>query len=276
MAKRNRFKKGAGNPAKKDISLIWRVGARGFAVSAIFATAMYGIIAGGHITDPNSVLYNVQGKVAGQFGYAAQDIRIAGLKTHSPASVLKAIRILPNDSLIGFNANAARSVLEKVDWVKKAEVRRIYPNQLEIDIVERLPFAIWQRDGEFYVIDKFGAAFTSLDTSDVKGLIVVTGEGAHKSVFDLVNYIEAHSGLKSKIVAAGRIGDRRWNLYLKNGLKVMLPEKDVARGLARLKNLQAELDIFNKAVGLVDLRLSDRVVISPLENVKKQVKVSQR
>ena len=276
MEKRNRYKTGREKTGRKDVSLLWRASARVSAVGAIFATAMYGIIAGGHVTDPNSLLYNVQGRVAGQFGYAAQDIRIVGLKTRKPASVLNAIRVLPNDSLIGFDANKARSVLEKVDWVKEAEVRRIYPNQLEIDVVERVPFAIWQRDGEFYVIDKFGAAFTSLEARDVKGLIVVTGEGAHKKVFDLVNYLEAISGLQSKIAAAGRIGDRRWNLYMKNGLKVMLPEKDIARGLQRLAKLQNEVGIFDKAVALVDLRLDDQVVIRPLESEKKQIRVSQR
>ena len=70
MVKRNRFKKGADKTAKKDISLVWRAGARSLSVAAIFATAMYGIIAGGHVTDPNSVLFNVQGRIAGQFGYA--------------------------------------------------------------------------------------------------------------------------------------------------------------------------------------------------------------
>jgi len=276
MAKRNRYKQAADKTGKKDVSLLWRFGARASGVSAIFATVLYGLVVGGHITDPNSLLYNIQGKVAGQFGYAARDVTIAGLKNRQPVAVLKAIGIKPNDSLIGFDANAARGVLEKVDWVKKAEVRRIYPNQLEIDIVERVPFAIWQRDGEFYVIDKFGAAFTSLEASDVEGLIVVTGEGAHKKVFELVNHLEAQSGLQSKIAAAGRIGDRRWNLYFKSGLKVMLAEKDLAQGLARLKKLQDDVGIFDKAIATVDLRFGDRVVISPLEGVKNKIRVSQR
>ncbi len=276
MAKRNRYKPTVGKSGKKDVSLIWRFGARTSGVGAIFAMVLYGTVAGGYVTDPNSPLYNIQGKVAGQFGYAARDVTIAGLQKHSASSVLKAIRVKPNDSLIGFDANAARAVLEKVDWVKKAEVRRIYPNKLEIDIIERLPFAIWQRDGEFYVIDKFGAAFTSLEASDVKGLPVVTGEGAHKKVFELVNYLEAQSGLQSQFVAAGRIGDRRWNLYLNNGLKVMLPEKGLAQSLNRLKKLQDEVGIFDKAVAIVDLRFDDQVVISPLKSVDGKIRISQR
>jgi len=276
MIKRNRYKKPAKKPRKKDISLIWRAGARSFAVCAVFATAFYGIIAGGHIKDTNSLLYNVQGRVAGQFGYAAQDIRISGLKRQKAAAVLRAINIKPNDSLIGFSATMAQAVLEQVDWVQKAQVRRLYPNQLEIDIIERVPFAVWQRDGEFYVIDKTGAAFTSVEVGDVKKLMVVTGEGAHKKVFDLVNHLEAHLELKSKIVAAGRIGDRRWNLYLKNGLKVLLPENDLANALIRLEQLQYDTGVFGKAVASIDLRLGEQIVVSPIKDVSKEIKISQR
>jgi len=274
--KQNSYKKPVGTERAKDVSLIWRAGARVFAVSAIYITVLYGIIAGDYIKDPNNPLYNIQGRVAGQFGYAAQDIRIAGLKRQSAAAVLRAIKVRPNDSLIGFSPKVAQATLEQVDWVQKAQVRRLYPNQLEIDVVERVPFAIWQRDGEFYVIDKTGSAFTSVEVGDVKKLLVVTGEGAHKKVFDLVNHMEVHLGLKSKVAAAGYVGGRRWNLYLKNGLKVMLPENGLAEALVRLEQLQNDTGIFDKAVASVDLRFGDRVVVSPLKGVSKEIKVSQK
>ena len=184
--KHNRYKNAGARSGKKDVSLIWRASARLFSVGAIYAMMFYGITVGGHISDPASPLYNVQGRVAAYFGYAAIEIRISGLKRQSARAVLQAIKVVPDASLIGFDAARARAVLEKVDWVKKAQVRRLYPNQLEIELVERQPFAIWQRDGEFYVIDKFGAAFTSIEARDVNHLLVVIGEGAHKNVFDLV------------------------------------------------------------------------------------------
>lgn len=276
MAKKNRYKNPQTQKGRKDVSLFLRASVRSLAVLAIFSTAFYGITAGGHITDPNSVLYNVSGRVAGQFGYAAREIRIAGLKRQKPQAVLRAINVLPNDSLIGFRAAQAKSVLELVDWVKKAEVRRIYPNQLEIDIEERVPFAIWQRDGEFYVIDKNGAAFTSVDPSQEKDLLVVTGEGAHKKVFELVNHLEAHSGLKSLIIAAGRVGQRRWNLYLRGGLKVMLPENRLAEGLNRLDRLEKATGLFDKDVAVIDLRLAGQTSVSVGRDISKEIKVSQR
>lgn len=269
----------------KDVSLLWRGLVRAGAVGFLFSTIAYGLIDGGHITNPNSPLFNVRGKIAAEFGYAAQDIRIAGLKRERPAAVLNAIGVRPNDSLIGFNPRDAKKILEKVDWVQKAEVRRIYPNQLEIDIVERVPYAIWQRDGDFYVIDKTGAAFTSIEPRDVKGLMLITGAGAQEKVFDLVNHMEVHAGLKSKIVAAGRIGKRRWNLYLTNGVKVLLPEDDkghdgqkdgLAKGLDRFTRFSKSLDLDNKAVASVDFRFEGRVIVSPLKTKKDRVKISQR
>jgi cell division protein FtsQ len=260
----------------KDISLGIRAMARIGGVGIVFSAIAYGVIAGGYVTDPNDPLYNIKGKVAAEFGYAARDIRVSGLKRQRPAAVLRAIHVRPNDSLIGFDARTAQAVLEKVDWISKAEVRRIYPNQLEIDVVERVPFAIWQRDGEFYVIDKEGAAFTSLEAGDVKSLFVVTGEGAHKKVFELVNHIEAHKGLKSKIAAAGRIGGRRWNLYLKNGMTVLLPEKQIQKGLARYVDLEQRLALSAKNVASVDLRFDDRLVVTPVGQGPTRLKVSQK
>ena len=265
-------------PKKKrgshDVSLGLRAFVRTGAVAILFSTVVYGAIAGGHLEGDQNPVRVLNGKVAAYFGYAAGEISVSGLKHHKPRDLLHALGIGLHDSLIGFDSRRAKRALENVDWVQHAEVRRIYPNQLEIDVVEREPLAIWQRDGEFYVIDKLGSAFTSLEARDVKGKIVVTGEGAHKHVFDLVNHIEAHDGLKSRIAAAGWIGDRRWNLYLKSGMVVMLPEKDLAAGLEKFAKLDTRFHLSEKAVSRVDLRLADRVVITRLKQKDKNIKVS--
>jgi cell division protein FtsQ len=257
-----------------DASLALRAFVRTGGVAILFSTIFYGAVAGGHLEGQQNPVRVLNGKIAAYFGYAAGEIAVSGLKRHKPRDLLHALGIGLHDSLIGFNSRQAKKALENVDWVLRVEVRRIYPNQLEIDVVERKPVAIWQRDGEFYVVDKHGSAFTSLEAKDIKGKIVVTGEGAHKHVFELVNHIEAHDGLKSRIAAAGWIGDRRWNLYLKSGMVVMLPEKDLATGLEKFLKLDTRFDLSQKAVSRVDLRLGDRVVITRLKQKDKNIKVS--
>ena len=62
--------------------------------------------------------------------------------------------------------------------------------------------------------------------------------------------------------AAARLGDRRWNLYLDNGVKVLLPETNVADALARVQQLDDTQKLLSKGITAVDLRLGGRVTIA--------------
>jgi cell division protein FtsQ len=241
------------------LRLLWRAGGVAFLAAAVG----YAIMLGGHLEDIDARLAKLPGAVAGYFGYAAHDIRISGLKWHSPPAVLDAIAVTPGGPLVGFEPARARRVLENLDWVKSARVHRLFPNQLEIHIVERQPFAIWQRDGRFHVIDDTGVALSSITAADVPSLPVVTGEGAQSAVAQLVNHMEAHPGLESKVMAAGRVGARRWNLYLTGTVKVLLPEHGVEKALAVLSDLNYRHRILDKQLGVIDLRVPGRVTLSP-------------
>jgi cell division protein FtsQ len=240
-----------------------RILGRSGGVAFLGLAIAYGVISGGHFDEVDGGLASLPGSVAGYFGYAANDIHISGLKWQTPQAVLAAIGVTPGSALVGFEPARARRLLENLDWVKAAHVQRLFPNQLEINIVERQPFAVWQREGRFYVIDEAGAALSSVDVTDVRGLPVVTGEGAQSAVAQLVNQLEVHPGLRSNVKAAGRIGARRWNLYLTGAVKVLLPEHGVEKALAVLSDLNNRYRILDKRVGAIDLRVEGSVVFSP-------------
>jgi cell division protein FtsQ len=235
-----------------------RIGAVGF----LALTLVHGLEAGGHLKDPRSPLYGLSGQVAGYFGYAAQDIAIAGLEHQTAESVLAMINVQPDSSLFFFDAARARRMLENVDWIESASLRRVHPNRLEIEIVERQPFAVWQRDGSHYVIDRNGTALSTLDAARYRTLAMVTGEGANDAVFDLVNHLEENPDVKLRLSAAARVGQRRWNLYLKDGVKVLLPEDNVGDAFARLGELQRHTGVMDKAVRSIDLRMAGTVAIA--------------
>ena len=54
---------------------------------------------------------------------------------------------------------------------------------------------------------------------------------------------------------------RRWNLRLKNGVDVRLPEADVAKALDQLTALDRDKKLLSKDVTMVDLRFDDRVTV---------------
>jgi cell division protein FtsQ len=239
------------------LRLLGRAGGVGFLASAI----VYGVMLGGHLDGGR--LERLAGTVAGTCGYAAEEIRISGLEWQSPSAVLATIGVTPGGALVGFEPARARRTLEGLDWVKSARVRRLFPNQLEVRIVERQPFAIWQRDGRFHVIDDAGVRLSGIDVGDVRGLPVVTGEGAEVAVAQLVNHLEAHPGISSMVKAGARVGARRWNLYFAGSVKVLLPEHGLDRALAVLSDLHDRHQILDKRLSAIDLRVAGSVVLSP-------------
>ena len=239
-------------------AVLCRVGAVGF----LALTLVHGLETGGHLKDPRNPLFGLSGQIAGYFGYSAQDIAIAGLEHQTAESVLALINVKPDSSLFMFDAARARRMLENVDWIESASLRRVHPNRLEIEIVERQPFAVWQREGLHYVIDRNGIALSNLDARNYSELPMVTGEGANDAVFDLVNHLEENPDVKSRVTAAARVGQRRWNLYLKDGIKVLLPENEVEDAFGKLSELQRQTAIMDKAVKSIDLRVAGTVAIA--------------
>ncbi len=256
-------------PRRRIDSLAIRAGFRGMALLILAGVILHGLERGEHITDPTSPLYNLEGRLAGLFGQQAQRIYISGLVYHSPQAVLKAISVHTGSSLLGFEPEMARRLLENLDWVKHAEVARLYPNGLKISIKERQPIALWQTDGAFYPVDADGVALVSLDPRRFANLLLVTGDGANVAAKALVNQLEAMPILRSRVKAAARVGNRRWNLYMASGLKVLLPEEGEHRALKRLAALIADGRITRKAVKILDLRLPDRIALLSQEEAAK-------
>lgn len=248
-------------------SLTTRALARGFAVMFLGASLIMGGVEGGAFSYPDSPFNNFNGRVAGLVGMAAQDIRISGLMHHDPEAVLSHIGVKPGGSLVGFNAEDARILLESLDWVADAEVRRSFPNSIQITLNEREPFAIWQMDGNYAVIDREGVEMSGLNPLSLRQLPLVSGKGANIAAADYVNQMEAIPDLMLKVQAAARVGERRWTLYLDNGVKIDLPEDGMDAALKRVAELDAKQNILSKGIREIDLRTKDRIVIALAEAV---------
>jgi len=250
-------------------SRLCRFTVRTSAVALLAFTTGYGLLAGDYLADPSSGTRGLPAQLSSYFGYAAEEIRINGLKRVDGAVVMNAIGVKPGGSLIGFDANTARRILLNLDWVKTASVRMLPPNRLEIDVTEREPFAIWQREGNYYVIDREGSAMASFQANKFLNLMLVSGEGAQESVSQLVNQLEVWPELHSMIKGAARVGKRRWTLYFDGGRQALLPENGVDKALAILADLEARNHVLASGIQQIDLRLAGSVVLVPFENLNE-------
>jgi cell division protein FtsQ len=79
----------------------------------------------------------------------------------------------------------------------------------------------------------------------------------------LLDALTARPVLQARVVAAVRVGGRRWNLLMMNGTNVMLPEGHAAAALDRLMQLQQSHALLDRPLAAIDMRLPDRLVLRP-------------
>lgn len=236
-----------------------RLSSLALALTILSGIVLHGASKAGSFEDEQGPLVGLPGRVSSIVGLAADDIQISGLVQHNVQEVLATLHVKPGASLLGFDADVARTSLEKLPWVKSASVSREYPNLLRASVVERHAIALWQNNGNIDLIDESGADMGRSSFLVGGQFLLVTGEGANTAAAELINQMSAIPELKAHVTAAARLGARRWNLYLDTGVKLALPEEGVAESLKTVWGLEQSQNLFSKGVAVIDLRLSGQV-----------------
>ena len=85
--------------------------------------------------------------------------------------ISKAVKYLYSKSFFDIDLNYLKNKLEKIEWVRKINVRRSYPNEVIIDIEEHTPILIW--NNKMY-INKYGEKFkvSKIDKNIPIGVLV--------------------------------------------------------------------------------------------------------
>jgi cell division protein FtsQ len=67
--------------------------------------------------------------------------------------------------------------------------------------------------------------------------------------------------IQGNVEAAVLVAQRRWNLHLKSGLDVRLPDSNVEQALQQLVALDRDKKILSRDITAIDLRMTDRVIV---------------
>ncbi len=205
------------------------------------------------------------GDATARLGLRVAQVIIDG-RSKTPEPLLRAaIGVAPGDAILGWSVQAARGRIESINWVQSAVVERRLPDTIYVKLTERRPFAVWQHEGKFRLIDNQGQVVTDSDVADFAGqLPLVVGAGAPAAAAKLLEALAAQPTIQARVTAAVRVGERRWNLRLANGTDVLLPEGADAQALARLAELQAQHALLDRPLQAIDMRLPDRFVFRPM------------
>jgi cell division protein FtsQ len=225
------------------------------------AAVGYSAVAGGYLANIAAWTKTARDQVANAVGLRIDAVSISGSKEVSREEILTTAGVTGHASLLFLDAAAARGRLLSNPWIADAAVLKLYPDRLQISITERQAFALWQENGRVSVIAADGTVLEPYIEDRYLGLPLVVGRGAELQARDFFTVLNRFADIRSSLHASVLVAERRWDLWLKNGVEIRLPESKVEQALELLSKLDREKQLLSRDIVAVDLRLPDRVSV---------------
>ena len=235
------------------------------AIVIVFAGLSYGIVKGDHVPAIIDGLKDVRDQAANAVGFRIVAVAVTGHKNVSREEVLATAQITGRTSLLFLSVSGTRERLKTNPWIADATVLKLYPGELQIGIKEREPFALWQKDRRVSVIADDGTVLETYAVPQLFKLPLVVGRGAETQAKEFLDLLDRFPGIRNEVRASILVGERRWNLRLRNGLDIRLPETGAEAALMRLMALDRDQKILSRDIVAIDLRLPDRVTVRQSE-----------
>lgn len=201
----------------------------------------------------------------GQMGFVVRNIQPTGFNHVDRDAVY---RIATDDAkdvpMPLVDLNKIRADLLQLGWIEDARVSRRLPDTLAIDLIERVPAAVLQRNQQLYLIDDKGHVLAAVDPHTMPvSLPLVIGDGVEGHIAQLHALIASQAPLKQLIEGATWVGQRRWDLRFQSGETLSLPEGDDAalQALATFAKKDQEARLLGQGYVHIDMRDPSRMVV---------------
>jgi len=191
------------------------------------------------------------------FHFPIKNVTSSELINVNKDDISNAVKYLYSKSFFDIDLNYLKNKLEKIEWVRKINVRRSYPNEIIIDIEEHTPILIW--NNKMY-INMYGEKF-NVSKIDKNIPLLISDESRINEVFTyfkLFNEKLSSRKLDFKITKIMENEIRSLTISLSSGINIQLGSKDVNNKILLFFEIYKSLNTrdLNK-IRYIDMRYSN-------------------
>lgn len=223
-------------------------------------TALALVLAGGYFFAGESNRTHMIASASSFAGLEASKLVIEGNVNLDPAEIQEMLGADLGQTMFEFDVAQAREKIDTINWVKKSSVRKVFPDTIIISVEEFEPFALWKVEDTVNLISGDGNVIGRASQRHML-LPQVVGIGANEEASEILAAVQHYPELAERTKAFVRVGKRRWNIVMKDGVRVMLPENEWREALENLHAMHIERQLLDREIVQVDLRLPDRMIM---------------
>lgn len=164
-----------------------------------------------------------------------------------------------------------QQMVQGLPAVAEASLRIRQGGVLVAEVREREPVAVWRTRDGLGAVDAEGVVVDDLDSRAARAdLPLIVGEGADRAVPEALEILRAATPLRERVRGLVRMGERRWDVVLDRGQRILLPEANPVRALERVIVLDEVQETLARDVVVVDMRLAARPTLRMSENAVEE------
>ena len=204
--------------------------------------------------------YQQYAALAAKAGFQVKRVPVTGMERVDQLKVYQLVLAEKDRAMPLVDIEKIRADLLQYGWIKDARVSRRLPDTLAVEIIERKPAALWQRNGKYSLIDANGIVLANVRAGEGGDLPTLNGNEANAHIVALNALLDNASALKSQVSGATWIGNRRWDLQFQTGETLALPEgeAEAAKALLNFARLDGVHRLLGRDLIHFDLRDPDR------------------
>ena len=206
--------------------------------------------------DSNFKISNLDSKIK------LKEIHLIGRENIPKELIIKELGLNSQTSMFSINVKSLNEKLQSIKWVKSSVIERRLPDTIIIKLEEYKPFALLQVNDGHIIISSDGKRIVK-DNGKFGYLPVINGNGSEKHASKMLDMLSSEPYLFHQVWAISFIGKRRWDVSLRSGIKIKLPEKNPSAAWTKLSEIDRSEAILSREFDVIDMRKSEHLILTP-------------
>jgi len=193
--------------------------------------------------------------------FDVKSIKIINNEKIKPDVIEEKLKKIYGQNIFFIKTSEIEKVTRNIIYLQSIEVKKKYPNTLIVKVFETSPLAILLKNSEYYILDS-GANLILINTDSVTNYNYphIFGKNSEKYFLNFLQLLKKNNFPIIDIKSYYYFQIGRWDLQLKDGLLIRLPNNMIKNAIEKSVELLNKDDFKNYEV--IDLRINGRIIVN--------------
>ncbi len=195
------------------------------------------------------------------------EIVVKGASLDVKSEIINNLSFIKGNKVLDVNLEKLQIYINSLPWIYKSSISRNLNGKITINVVEINPYFLWKNDDDKYKVISSDDTLVDIKLNfPLENLITIEqGEKSLKNSHNIRFLIYQDLDILKEIKTL-RYNGYRWDIILKDGLVIKLPENNVDKAYKKFLSLNKKYNLMEKDLEYIDVTSVNKLFALPRIN----------